>query len=94
MTESRLTPTRATHALRLMARMYKSKDVTESPEWNALVHAIAELDRLYRLELIAEHAWCTKDVDHLNAVFGDRDLIPATSDSPCLEWQTPTEEEE
>lgn len=94
MPKNQMTPVQATHALKLMMRQYRSKDITESPEWNTLAHAVQELDRLYRLETIAEHAWCTKEVRHLNAIFGDRDLIPATADSPCLEWQHPAEEEE
>jgi len=77
--KTRIAPTRATNGLRLMMRLYKSGEVTSSPEWAVLEHAVRELDRLYGLEMVAEHAWCTKDVSHLDSVFQE------TGD--CLEWQ-------
>lgn len=68
--KTRIVPIRATHGLRMLMRTYRNTDISisRSPEWNILGHAVDELDRLYRLEKVAEHAWCTKDVEHLTPV--------------------------
>jgi len=77
-------PPRATDGLRLMMRLYKPQDITNSPEWQTLRYAVEELDRLYKLELVAEHACCSREVSHLDTLFEEGD---------CSDWQKPVEKE-
>lgn len=64
---------KAHFALQLMMRTIKSRDVSQDPEWQALAAAVEELKRLYRVETIAQHAWCSGDVKHLDSVFDEEE---------------------